>query len=39
MLMGIQGIFSMNKHEILSNCVRFGLYFNRKLCLKFVLNI
>ena len=39
MLMGYQGIFPMNKHEVLSNYVRFGIYFNRKLCLKFVLNI
>ena len=37
MLMGFQGIFPMNKHEVLSNFVRFGIYFNRKLCLKFVL--
>ena len=39
MLMGFQGIFPMNKYEIQSNFVRFGIYFNRKLCLKFVLNI
>ena len=39
MLMGFQGIFPMNKHEIWSNCVPFGLYFDRKLCLNFVLNI
>ena len=24
----------MNKHETLSNFVRFGIYFNGKLCLK-----
>ena len=39
MLMGFQGIVPMNKHEVLSNFVCFGIYFNRKLCLKFVLNI
>ena len=39
MLMDFQGIFPMNKHEIQSNFVRFGIYFNRKLCLKFVLTI
>ena len=37
--MGFQGIFPMNKHEIESNFVPFGIYFNRKLCIKFVLNI
>ena len=37
--MGFQDIFPMNKHEVLSNFVRFGTYLNRKLCLKFVLNI
>ena len=36
---GLQGIFPMNKHEIYSNLVGFVIYFNRKLCLKFVLNI
>ena len=35
MLMDFQGIFPMNKHETQSNFVRFGIYFNRKLCLKF----
>ena len=38
MLMGFQGIFPMNKPEIWNNFVRFGIYFDRKLCLKFVLN-
>ena len=37
--MGLHGIFNMNKHEVLSNFVRFGIDFNRKSCLKFVLNI
>ena len=35
----LSGHFSMNKHEILSNFVRVGIYFNKKLCLKFVLSI
>ena len=26
--------FSLNKHETLRNFVRFGIYFNGKLCLK-----
>ena len=36
---GLSGHFPMNKHEVYSNFVRFGIYFNKKLCVKFVLNI
>ena len=32
MIMGFQSILTMNKHEIYSNFVRFGIYFKRKLC-------
>ena len=39
MLMGFPGIFPMNKHEILSNFVHFGIYFNRKfkICFKYLI--
>ena len=37
--MGFQGIFPMNKHEMQSNFVRFGIHFNRKLCLKFSIKV
>ena len=36
MLMGFKYISHMNKHEVQSNFVRFGIYFNRKLCLKLI---
>ena len=32
--MDVSGQFPMNKHETLRNFVRFGMYFNGKLCLK-----